>query len=182
MKSEFTAKDIQEMLGIPKHRYEYVASKIGIEPDEPGEGRGHSHIYSFKNALEFAFAHHASVRGLSPEACRNMLRGFRAYDQPETPIYEDRIKIDFWFYFVRIKGSDYFAVSGTYHNSQNMFLDVYGRKYWKGTLARIEKTISELGGAKKIKNAREKWLSSAETYTVINLGTIKKRVMEYSAR
>ena len=29
----FQAKQIQELLGIPKHRYEYIASKIGIKPD-----------------------------------------------------------------------------------------------------------------------------------------------------
>ncbi|MBU4186116.1 MAG: hypothetical protein KKI12_02930 [Proteobacteria bacterium] len=70
----FQAKDIQRIVQIPKHRYEYIASKIGIKPDvEEVEGQGHVHIYSFKNLLQFAFAHHAGILGLTPKASRGLL-------------------------------------------------------------------------------------------------------------
>ena len=55
---KFQAKDIQRIVQIPKHRYEYIASKIGIKPDvDEVEGQGHIHRYSFKNLLQFAFIH-----------------------------------------------------------------------------------------------------------------------------
>ena len=30
---QFQAKDIQKLVDIKKHRYEYIASKIGIKPE-----------------------------------------------------------------------------------------------------------------------------------------------------
>jgi hypothetical protein len=74
-KAVFQAKDIQKFANIPKHRYEYIASKIGIRPELlEVEGTGRSHFYSFKNLLEFAFVHHANKLGLTPKAIKDMMQ------------------------------------------------------------------------------------------------------------
>lgn len=66
MKSYFQAKDIQKILSITKIRYEYLGSKISITPDvHEVEGTGRSHIYSFRNLIEFAIAHNGNKLGLS---------------------------------------------------------------------------------------------------------------------
>ena len=71
---KFKAKDVQKILGIPKHRYEYIGSKIGIKPSFlEVEGRGRSHLYSFQNVLEFAFAHYCNKLGMGPTVVRKML-------------------------------------------------------------------------------------------------------------
>jgi hypothetical protein len=74
MKEIFEARDIQKIFGIPKHRYEYIATKIGIIPDvEFVEGRGKSHRYSFKNALEFGIAQILGSMGLGPRSIWSVL-------------------------------------------------------------------------------------------------------------
>ena len=63
---EFTAKNIQQLIGIPKIRYEYLKSKANIQPGyEEAEGTGRSHKYTFKNVMQFALAHRASRFGLA---------------------------------------------------------------------------------------------------------------------
>ncbi len=62
----YQAKDIQQILRIPKIRYEYLANQIGIVPEiEEGEGTGKAHKYSFRNLLEFSIAERCSLNGLS---------------------------------------------------------------------------------------------------------------------
>lgn len=74
MRGKFQAKDIQNMLDIPKHRYEYLATKIGIDPDiATGEGRGSANLYSFRNAMQFAIAHRLNEMGLGPNNVRKTL-------------------------------------------------------------------------------------------------------------
>lgn len=75
MGKQFQAKDIQKMLDIPKHRYEYLATKIGIDPDiATGEGRGSANLYSFRNAMQFAIAHRLNEMGLGPGKIRSTLK------------------------------------------------------------------------------------------------------------
>ena len=70
----FKAKDIQEIVGITKSRYDYLVMRIGITPGvEQAEGTGRSNIYSYKNLLQFAFAHTANNLGLPPKSTRVML-------------------------------------------------------------------------------------------------------------
>jgi hypothetical protein len=74
MKGPYQAKTIQSILGIPKHRYEYIVSKIGIKPEvEEVEGQGRTHLYSFRNLLQISICHHASRMGLTPGAIRDFL-------------------------------------------------------------------------------------------------------------
>ena len=84
MKDTFQAKDIQNILLIPKHRYEYIASKIGITPEvDEVERQGHVHLYSFKNLLQFGFAHHGNKLGLTPKATRTMLSNIDEFEKSE---------------------------------------------------------------------------------------------------
>jgi hypothetical protein len=63
---EFQAKDIQQILGIPKIRYEHLARRIRIIPEiEEVEGTGRARRFSIKNLLEFAAAERCSVAGFT---------------------------------------------------------------------------------------------------------------------
>lgn len=85
MKTEFQAKDIQKILNIKKHRYEYIASKIGIKPEiEDVEGTGYTHKYSYKNLLQFAFVNQANKMGLSPKASLKMLSEIEEFEKTEN--------------------------------------------------------------------------------------------------
>ena len=74
MKQGFQSKDIQKILGIPKQRVEYLALKTPIKPElEKVEGTGRAHIYSFKNAVQFAIAQSMSEVGLGMAEIRKVL-------------------------------------------------------------------------------------------------------------
>ena len=112
---QFQAKDIQKLVDIKKHRYEYIASKIGIKPEiDEVEKTGHIHLYSFKNLLEFAFVHKANDLGVTRKAVKEML-GFLSNNialqeaglfDPEKTIkallhYADRMMVKFSNYSAR---------------------------------------------------------------------------------
>jgi hypothetical protein len=85
MKKIFQAKDIQEILGFHRQRYEYLATRIGITPGvEVVEGKGRAHLYSFKNALQFALAHSMGMMGLQPFEIRQALNEIEELDKAET--------------------------------------------------------------------------------------------------
>lgn len=70
----FQSGHIQKMLGIPKQRVEYLALKIPIKPEiEEADGTGRAHSYSFKNALQFAIAQSMSRVGLGIWEIRSVL-------------------------------------------------------------------------------------------------------------
>ena len=70
----FQAKSIQEILLIPRHRYDYILMKIGIKPEyEQASGRGKINIFSFRNLLEFATATTAVDLGMAPNLIRTSL-------------------------------------------------------------------------------------------------------------
>jgi hypothetical protein len=96
VKTEFQAKEIQEMLGISHSRYTYLAKNIGISPDiELGEGRGKMHLYSFRNALQFAFAHHLNAMGCIPRAVQWILALLdMVAEKGMVPLYEPARRID----------------------------------------------------------------------------------------
>lgn len=74
MKTTFQAKDIQEILRIPKIRYEYLARQIGIIPEiEEAEGTGNAHKYSFRNLIQFAIAERCSITGLSMKQIKHLM-------------------------------------------------------------------------------------------------------------
>jgi len=84
MKTEFQSKDIQKMLGIPKQRVEYLSLKIPIRPEVAKvEGTGRAHLYSFKNALEFAITQEASNLGLYINEVRSLLSNLEDWAKDE---------------------------------------------------------------------------------------------------
>jgi hypothetical protein len=105
----FQAKDIQRILEIKKIRYQYLSGKIGIFPGiEEVEGTGRSHIYSFKNLLEFAFANLANNLGLSPKATRSMLEFLDLLNEPNNGIYSHRSNFAGKFFYVVHGAAKYF--------------------------------------------------------------------------
>lgn len=159
---EFQAKDIEKMLGITKSRYDYLAWKMGIRPElEEAEGVGQRHLYSLKNVLQFAFAHHASTLGLTPKATRELLEFLNKHhtypkqhlpddNEEKTGIFDVRPTFLRLHYFPSEKGV-VFCLSGENPNSE--FLKEM-----------FDTTFDNLPG-----------------YITINLGAIKNQVLEYVA-
>jgi len=84
MKDAFQSKDIQKMLHIPKQRVEYLSLKVPIRPDVAEvEGTGRAHLYSFKNALEFAIAQEASNLGFYITEVRSLLNNLDSWARSE---------------------------------------------------------------------------------------------------
>ena len=81
----YQAKTIQQILGMPKHRYDYMLMKIGIEPDlDKASGRGKTNLFSFSKLLEFAIANTAMNIGMLPEMIRMSLARIRRIDREES--------------------------------------------------------------------------------------------------
>ena len=74
MKTSFQSGDIQRLLHAQKQRVEYLALKIPIRPEvEQVLGTGKAHLYSFRNALQFAVAQEVSNLGLYLTEIRSIL-------------------------------------------------------------------------------------------------------------
>lgn len=81
---EYQAKTIQKILGMPKHRYDYILMKIGVEPDlDKASGRGKTNLFSFSKLLEFAIANTAMNTGMVPEIIKESLGRIRRIDSVE---------------------------------------------------------------------------------------------------
>jgi len=85
MLSEFQSKDLQRLLGVSKERVTHLGRSVGrIEPEiEKVEGTGRSHRYSFRNAIQFACAHHLGKLRLNPEEIRRALKTLDHADRGE---------------------------------------------------------------------------------------------------
>jgi hypothetical protein len=194
----FQAKNIQTILNIPKHRYEYISSKIGITPEiSEVEGRGRAHLYSGKNLMQYAYVHFANQLGLSPAACRDLLElfdqiisigAFNFYILPEVKVFSREI-----VYYVMADGIEYFALSSKRTGYSDF--SVYRRKdlvelplphrmggigshtYLRGD-GTTEFDKSDLKKLSKLENDLHNWLFSSEAYIVINISTIKQKVMD----
>jgi hypothetical protein len=95
MRTEFQSKDIQKMNGVQKQRVEYLSLRVPIRPEVAEvEGTGRAHIYSFKNAIQFAIAQEASNLGLYLAEIRSLLqtievlvREAHGYIDTDWPVY-----------------------------------------------------------------------------------------------
>ncbi|MBL7177294.1 MAG: hypothetical protein ISS66_15845 [Desulfobacteraceae bacterium] len=188
MKREFQAKDIQKFLGIPKHRYEYLISKLGIKPEiYEADETGKVHLYSFKNLLQLAFVNQANKLGLNPRSIKEML-GFLS-NRPElqgTKLFDPESSVDISLHYVENKGKRYFTLSGSSITGQA------GKGiYPKAGFQIIEKLLNhtkkkdstiETQGLfdeiKIIQNLLSTGLENAECYITLNLGVIKNRILE----
>ncbi len=171
---KFQAKDIQEMLGIPKHRYEYIAMRIGIKPDvEEVEGTGRAHSYSLRNALQFAFVHYANQRGLPPSACRDMLKLVDGIDQLlPFPIY-DPVDVDFdlRLHFFSAERWEGFVIDG------NVDLEPCFRVFDRSKASEfdLKNQLADFGYDMD-------FLSNALAYLTVYLSGIKQMVVKYMTK
>jgi hypothetical protein len=90
MRERFETKHIRELLGnVSKERVTYLANKVPIKPEiEESEGTGRSHVYSFRNALQFVVAHHLNYMGSSVLGIRFGLDGLQMVDGREFSYFK----------------------------------------------------------------------------------------------
>ncbi len=85
MKRWFQSGDIQRLLGVQKQRVEYLSLKIPIRPEvEQVSGTGKAHLYSFRNALQFAIAQEVSDLGLYLTEIRSILEMVQKLSDDDT--------------------------------------------------------------------------------------------------
>ena len=83
---EYRAKDIQDIFRISRSRYDYIAGRIGIQPEiKEVTGTGRAHLYSFKNVVQFGCANMGVVLGLNPRIIKDMLKWLEAYQGSRKP-------------------------------------------------------------------------------------------------
>jgi hypothetical protein len=172
MKVNFQAKDIQEMLAIARQRYEYLANKIGITPEiAEVAGKGKAHLYSFRNALQFAFAHSMSSMGLSPRIIRSILNSLdhiRGIDR--LPIYDPNQTLECQIRVVGYGEGKRVGIDGAAF-SNTRWLDESDLNEEPEIL--ISKLVSQemgVGGG----------FAEPEAYVSFDLGLIKEKVQRYS--
>jgi len=171
MKDTFQAKDIQNIIGIPKYRYEYLATKIGIKPDiAEVDGQGRTHLYSFRNLMQFAFVHHASGIGLSPKAARQMLFHIEEFDSER--FFEKKIT-NLLFSFIKHPDCIYIKVGEQILQETSESISPDDKNKIGGPRFKAGKT--------KMVNydkEKERIFDDANSYVTINFGTIKRRILE----
>jgi len=171
MKDTFQAKDIQKILGIPKFRYEYLVTKMNIIPGVlEVDGQGKSHVYSFKNVLQFAYAHHASRLGFTPQTVKSMLKIIDKYPGVEQmEIFDTLAKGKVTLFYVESGGITFFKLLktlGKVKNEINITTDAQN----------LEEYINELR-VKNINIKKLKALENADAYIAVNLTTIKEGII-----
>lgn len=184
-KTIFQAKDFMEMLRIKRQRYEYLATKIGISPEvEQVEGKGRAHRYSFRNALQFAFAHHMNLMGLTPGVVRWTLEHFDKVDRElNVGIYDPDVELHYTLEVVS-RGGDralYFWGPDPNHVEGKHIDEIEGDMAdptsWAEHASRLEQKWSDF--SRRIGVSHEKVLES-EGYLAFRIGHIKEKVYEYA--
>jgi hypothetical protein len=186
---QFQAKDIQKLVDIKKHRYEYIASKIGIKPEiDEVEKTGHVHLYSFKNLLEFAFVHKANDLGVTRKAVKEML-GFLSNNiaLQEAGLFDPEKTIKALLHYADSNDGKIFKLFGPSISAQDKkgFFLGEGFDAVKELLKRLENKENEIG-IPGVKEATKNLTSIAafadladfDGYITINLGAIKDRILE----
>ncbi len=188
MKTQFQAKDIQQILEIPKHRYEYIASKIGIKPEiEEVEKTGHVHLYSFKNLLEFAIVNTANNIGIGPKAVKDILIFLsNTFDLQEAELFNPEKTIAASLHYIDNKDGKVFKLSGSSISEQGRKATYLGKGFdvVKETQKRMSKNEGDVtipGLVKAYENLMGVSLMSLENsdgYITINIGVIKDRILK----
>jgi len=114
----YQAKTIQKIIGIPKHRYDYILMKIRIEPDvEKVIGTGNTNLFSFKKLMEFAIASTAIDIGMSPEVIRFSIESIRKADELwNWHLFEPDVEIKpLSYHVVSNMGALFYCFSGDVH-------------------------------------------------------------------
>ena len=185
MKS-FQAKHIQKIVNIPKHRYEYIASKIGITPEiEEVEKTGQGHRYSFKNLLQFAIVHRANSQGITPKAVKEMLDFLsNNIELQQIGLFYPEKTIKASLHYADVEGGRIFKLTGPdVENKKGFFLGEGFDKVRK-MLKEMEKKSDKIHiprlteEIKNLMDVSSKDLDDIDGYITINLGVIKDRVLE----
>jgi len=191
MKDNFQAKDIQQILRIPKFRYEYLVTKMAITPDVlEVDGQGKSHVYSFKNVLQFAYSHYASKLGFTPQTVKKMLHIIDNYPGIEQMEIFDRLeKGKITLFYVESKGIAFFKLLKTLGKDRNEInittdaqpLNEYINELRERHLNKnVLNTVIENPELKLLyaKNKKLESLESADAYIAVNLTIIKKGIIK----
>lgn len=197
MKTDFQAKNIQEIFNVSKSRYEYITSKIGITPGSVEvEGTGRSHLYSFKNLIQFGVAHTASKLGLNPRTVKALLNFFsNSIELEKIGLFNPEIAVRVSIRCLEVDDKKFFYLSG-----QSVPEQFQNKKYLSEDFLKIENLGENfLTAFKHFKNGQEvkprkenidpgiklalkiiriKDLEDSDGYITINLGKIKDRVLE----
>lgn len=185
----FQAKDIQKVVGLPKHRYEYIASKIGIKPDvEEVEGTGKHHLYSFKNLLEFAFVHRANKMSITPKTIKLMLDFLSNDELKDAGFFDPKKSIKASLHFVIFDDKLYYKLSGESLQKQvtKILFPVKGfdkifEMMGKFKSRNKDESITIPGFTdeiKKLMHLTSMDLEDSDGYVTINLGNIKDRILK----
>ncbi len=184
----FQAKDIQRLIDIPKHRYEYLASKIGIKPEiEEVEKTGHVHLYSFKNLLEFAIVNTANNLGIGPKAVKEILRFLsNNMELREAELFNIEKKIDASLHYTDSKDGKYFKLTGSSISAQGQKAGYFGKGFDK--IKEVLKRMSNNEGDIDVPGFFEEHinltvllvmnLGDFDGYITINLGVIKSNLLK----
>ena len=188
MKS-FRAKDIQKLLDINKHRYDYLASKIGIKPEiNAVEKTGRHHLYSFKNLLEFAFVHKANNLGITRKAAKEMLEFLSDnIELKEAGLFDQKKRTKALLHYADSNDGKLFKLFGPSISAQEKKGFFLGERF--DTINKFlkksenkENEISIPGVKKAMKNLTSLStfadLADFDGYITINLGAIKDRVLK----
>ena len=188
MKNQFQAKDIQGLIEIPKHRYEYIASKIGIKPEiEEVEKTGHTHLYSFKNLLEFAIVNTANNLGIGPRAVKEMLNFLsKNIDLKDAELFNPEKKIKASLHYADYKDGKFFKLSGSSISEQGKKGGYMGKGFDKvreviKRMSNNEGDIDVPGFGEEHKNLTELLamnLEDLDGFITINLGVIKSNILK----
>lgn len=186
MNPSFQAKDIQRYVGIAKSRYNYIALRIRINAEiEAVSGTGRINLYSYKNLLEFLFAHHALEAGLTPESTKAMLEAIGVLEaQQNVGIFKiNSSSEDLKIHFIILEGNSSFLFdSKTNPKIKNFSVPYQGFKESKKFTKPLKDTPNSItpGWFKKFKD-EIKTLSAVsvdevDSFVTLNLGLLKKRI------
>ncbi len=173
IKIDFQAKNIQEIFNASKSRYEYITSKIGITPEnEEVEGTGRSHLYSFKNLIQFGVAHTASKLGLNPRTVKALLNFLsKSIELEGIGLFNPEIAIELSIHCIEKEGTKFFELTGQSAPEQlkeGGFLTEDYLNVWQYFSAAPK---SKAFGFVFLH------LGNVDGYITINLGTIKKNIL-----
>lgn len=157
----FVAGDIQRICEIDKTRYTYVMRQVGIKPEIEVEGTGRSHQFSFKNLLQFAFAHSA-LRFLSARETIKLLSYLDHPIQVTMPnLYDPTPTVGKLYYIEETEGMcDLVVVGADLTKLDRAFLAKYEARKTNEKVA-----VSMLD-------------KDHEQHFMIDLGLIKKRILK----
>ena len=183
----FQAKDIQNVVDLPKHRYEYIASKIGITPDvKEVEGTGKSHLYSFKNLLQFAIVHRANKLSITPKTAKRMLKFLSDnFALKSAGLFDSGKSIKASLHCVFYNDKMYFKISGPSIQKQDAKA-IFPAKGFDKIFEMLDK-MRNMDGDITIPGITDEIykmthlaginLEDSDGYITINLGNIKDRIL-----